>query len=37
MIIFPDEGHGSQKRENKVLELGHAISFLKTHLIGPTP
>ncbi len=32
MIIFPDEGHGAQKRENKVLELGHALDFFETHL-----
>jgi len=37
MIIFPDEGHGAQKRENKVLELGHALSFLRTHLVESAP
>lgn len=32
LIIFADEGHGTDKRSNKVLELGHAIQFLKTNL-----
>jgi dipeptidyl aminopeptidase/acylaminoacyl peptidase len=32
LIIFADEGHGASKRSNKVLELGHAISFMKKHL-----
>jgi dipeptidyl aminopeptidase/acylaminoacyl peptidase len=31
-MIFPDEGHGAQKRENRVLMLGNAISFLKKEL-----
>jgi dipeptidyl aminopeptidase/acylaminoacyl peptidase len=30
--IFPDEGHGAQKRQNIVLMLGHAIEFFKRHL-----
>ncbi len=33
--IFPDEGHGAQKRENRVLMLGHAIAFLQEHLKRP--
>lgn len=32
LILFADEGHGTRKRSNKVLELGHAISFLKKNL-----
>jgi dipeptidyl aminopeptidase/acylaminoacyl peptidase len=32
LMIFPDEGHGAQKRENRVLMLGNAISFLKKEL-----
>lgn len=32
LIIFADEGHGSQKRGNRVQELGHAIRFLQQHL-----
>lgn len=32
MIVFPDEGHGAQKRENKVLELGHTLAFFEQHL-----
>ena len=34
IIVFPDEGHGAQKRENKVLEIGHALDFFETHLLG---
>lgn len=30
--IYPDEGHGAQKRQNIVLMLGHAIEFFKRHL-----
>ncbi|MEZ0391904.1 MAG: prolyl oligopeptidase family serine peptidase [Pseudobdellovibrionaceae bacterium] len=32
LIIFADEGHGTDKRSNKVLELGHAMGFLKKNL-----
>ncbi len=34
MIVFPDEGHGTQKRENKVLEIGHTLDWFETHLKG---
>jgi dipeptidyl aminopeptidase/acylaminoacyl peptidase len=34
LIIFPDEGHGAQKRENKVLQIGNAIDFFEKHLKG---
>ncbi len=34
MIVFPDEGHGTQKRENKVLEIGHTLDFFEVHLKG---
>lgn len=33
LILFADEGHGSQKKENQVLEIGHTLQFFKTHLI----
>ncbi len=33
LIIFADEGHGTAKRSNKVLELGHALQFLKQNLL----
>jgi dipeptidyl aminopeptidase/acylaminoacyl peptidase len=33
LIVFPDEGHGMRKRGNQVLSLGHAIRFLKKHLM----
>jgi len=32
LMVFPDEGHGTQKRENKVLEIGHTLAFFETHL-----
>lgn len=32
LIVFADEGHGSSKKENQVLEIGHMIEFLKKHL-----
>jgi dipeptidyl aminopeptidase/acylaminoacyl peptidase len=32
LMIFPDEGHGAQKRENRVLMLGGAIAFFEAHL-----
>ena len=33
-IIFADEGHGAQKRENRVLQTGHAPHFFEEKLIG---
>jgi dipeptidyl aminopeptidase/acylaminoacyl peptidase len=35
LIIFADEGHGVQKRENQVLLFGHVLRFLDQHLRGP--
>lgn len=32
LILFADEGHGSRKRSNQVLEIGHTIQFFKQHL-----
>lgn len=32
LMIFPDEGHGAQKRENRVLMLGGAVAFFEKHL-----
>jgi dipeptidyl aminopeptidase/acylaminoacyl peptidase len=32
LMIFPDEGHGAQKRENRVLMLGGAIAFFEKQL-----
>jgi len=34
LMIFPDEGHGAQRRENQVLFLGHSIAFLEKHLLS---
>jgi dipeptidyl aminopeptidase/acylaminoacyl peptidase len=32
LAIFPDEGHGAQKRSNRVLMIGHSIDFLRKNL-----
>ncbi|MGC4117616.1 MAG: prolyl oligopeptidase family serine peptidase [Myxococcales bacterium] len=32
LIIFADEGHGAQKRENRVQTLGQTLLFLEKHL-----
>ena len=32
LIIFADEGHGSQQRENQVLQIGHVLQFFDTYL-----
>lgn len=37
LILFADEGHGSVKRENRVLEIGHALAFFKRQLTEPMP
>ena len=37
LMVFADEGHGTQKRENKVLEIGHTLSFFETHLKAVPP
>ncbi|HEX4445616.1 MAG TPA: prolyl oligopeptidase family serine peptidase [Polyangiaceae bacterium] len=34
LMIFPDEGHGAQKRENRVLMLGGSVAFFQDHLAG---
>ena len=35
LIVFPDEGHGVQKRANQVLLLGHSLAFFQRHLQAP--
>lgn len=32
LIVFADEGHGSSKKENQILEIGNTIEFFKKHL-----
>ncbi len=32
LIIFPDEGHGAQKRENLAIQLGAVLAFFEKHL-----
>ena len=32
LILFPDEGHGSSKRANIVLTIGHELAFFEKHL-----
>ncbi len=33
LIIFANEGHGSAKKENQILEIGNTIEFFKNHLM----
>jgi dipeptidyl aminopeptidase/acylaminoacyl peptidase len=35
LVIFPDEGHGVAKRENRVLALGATLDFFRRHLRPP--
>jgi dipeptidyl aminopeptidase/acylaminoacyl peptidase len=32
LMVFADEGHGTQKRENKVMEIGHTLAFFEGQL-----
>jgi dipeptidyl aminopeptidase/acylaminoacyl peptidase len=32
LMIFPDEGHGAQKRENRVIMFGHAVAYFQKYL-----
>ena len=34
LILFADEGHGSEKKSNQILEIGHAVEFFKKHLLN---
>jgi dipeptidyl aminopeptidase/acylaminoacyl peptidase len=34
LILFADEGHGSEKKSNQILEIGHTMDFFKKHLIN---
>lgn len=34
LILFPDEGHGTAKRGNRVLSAGHTLAFFEKHLKG---
>ena len=34
LILFGNEGHGSIKLDNKVLEVGHALRFFQENLVG---
>jgi dipeptidyl aminopeptidase/acylaminoacyl peptidase len=37
LIVFPDEGHGAQKRENRVLMWGHTLLWLQKHIGSGAP
>jgi dipeptidyl aminopeptidase/acylaminoacyl peptidase len=37
LLIFPDEGHGAQKRENVVQTLGRQLEFFRRTLQAPAP
>lgn len=32
LIVFGNEGHGSQRRDNRVQEVGHTLEFFERHL-----
>ncbi|WP_413289359.1 prolyl oligopeptidase family serine peptidase [Bdellovibrio sp. HCB337] len=32
LILFADEGHGAEKKDNQVLSVGHTLEFFKKHL-----
>ncbi|MGE0401639.1 MAG: prolyl oligopeptidase family serine peptidase, partial [Kofleriaceae bacterium] len=32
LILFPDEGHGASKRQNRVASIGHTIAFFQRYL-----
>jgi dipeptidyl aminopeptidase/acylaminoacyl peptidase len=34
LMIFADEGHGAQKRDNQVLQYGHMVRFFQEQLLG---
>ncbi|KAA0252065.1 S9 family peptidase [Acidobacteria bacterium ACD] len=34
LVVFADEGHGAQKRENRVLQTGHAFLWFEKYLKG---
>ncbi|WP_242016669.1 S9 family peptidase [Pseudanabaena cinerea] len=34
LVIFADEGHGSSKRSNQVLQIGYTLDFFKKHLLN---
>ncbi|MDX2092975.1 MAG: prolyl oligopeptidase family serine peptidase [Kofleriaceae bacterium] len=34
LILFADEGHGTSKRSNRVLAVGHTIAFLEKYLMN---
>lgn len=36
-VLFPDEGHGFNKKENEIKGYGQILNFLNTHLKGEKP
>lgn len=32
LILFADEGHGAEKKDNQVLQIGHTLEFFKKYL-----
>jgi dipeptidyl aminopeptidase/acylaminoacyl peptidase len=32
LVVFPDEGHGAQKRDNRVIQIGESIAFFQKYL-----
>jgi dipeptidyl aminopeptidase/acylaminoacyl peptidase len=34
LVIFADEGHGAQSRNNRVLQTGHTLLWMEKYLKG---
>jgi len=34
LMLFADEGHGAQRRDNQALQYGHIVRFFRQHLRG---
>ncbi len=37
LILIPEEGHGSARRSNQVIQIGHVLRFLEENLKGNKP
>ena len=34
LVIFSDEGHGAQRRDNQVYQIGYSLRFFERYLQG---
>ncbi len=37
LILIPEEGHGSARRSNQVIQTGHVLRFMEENLKGKKP